>query len=196
MKLLTPAAIGPVEVRNRVVSTAHGSFLEFYRPGASPDRYVAYQERRAAGGAGLLILQPVHVHRSSHALGHYPYDPGDLGEKLAAMAAAVHRHGARVVQQLIHFGGQFRSDGRQGFEPIWAFDDVVTAEGEAAHRMTGAEIEEVIAAFARPPGSRSRPGSTASSCTARTGTCCSSRSAPGATTATTAGASRSRSAGR
>ena len=148
MKLLTPAAIGPVEVRNRVVSTAHGSFLEFFRPGASPDRYVAYQERRAAGGAGLLILQPVHVHRSSHALGHYPYDPGDLGEKLAAMAAAVHRRGARVVQQLIHFGGQFRSDGRQGFEPIWAFDDVVTAEGEAAHRMTGAEIEEVIAAFA------------------------------------------------
>jgi 2,4-dienoyl-CoA reductase-like NADH-dependent reductase (Old Yellow Enzyme family) len=149
VKLLTPAKIGSVEVRNRVVSTAHGSFLEFYRPGSAADRYVAYQERRAAGGTGLIVLQPVHVHPSSHALGHFPYDPDDLGEKLAAMAEAVHRHGAKVFQQLIHFGGQFRSDARQGFEPIWAFDDLVTAEGEAAHRMTGAEIEEVLDGFVR-----------------------------------------------
>ena len=147
MKLLSPVQVGSLEIRNRVVSTAHGSFLEFYRPGSDRDRYIAYQERRARGGAGLIILQPVHVHRSSHALGHYPYEPDDLRERLTAMAAAVHRHGARVFQQLIHFGGQFRSDGRQAFEPLWAFDDLVTAEGEAAHRMTTAEVEEVLEAF-------------------------------------------------
>jgi 2,4-dienoyl-CoA reductase-like NADH-dependent reductase (Old Yellow Enzyme family) len=148
VKLLSPVQVGSLELRNRVVSTAHGSFLEFYRPGSDRDRYIAYQERRARGGAGLIILQPVHVHRSSHALGHYPYEAGDLRERLAAMAEAVHRHGARVFQQLIHFGGQFRSDARQAFEPLWAFDDLVTAEGEAAHRMTGDEIEEVLEAFA------------------------------------------------
>jgi 2,4-dienoyl-CoA reductase-like NADH-dependent reductase (Old Yellow Enzyme family) len=147
MKLLSPVQVGSLELRNRVVSTAHGSFLEFYRPGSDPGRYIAYQERRAAGGAGLIILQPVHVHRSSHALGHYPYEPCDLRERLAAMAKAVHAQGARVFQQLIHFGGQFRSDARQGLEPIWAFDDLVTAEGEAAHRMTAAEVDEVADAF-------------------------------------------------
>jgi 2,4-dienoyl-CoA reductase-like NADH-dependent reductase (Old Yellow Enzyme family) len=147
VKLLSPVQVGSLELRNRVVSTAHGSFLEFYRPGSDRDRYIAYQERRARGGVGLIILQPVHVHRSSHALGHYPYEPDDLRDRLAAMAGAVHRHGARVVQQLIHFGGQFRSDARQSFEPLWAFDDLVTAEAEAAHRMTGAEIEEVVDAF-------------------------------------------------
>ena len=148
MKLLSPVQVGSLELRNRVVSTAHGSFLEFYRPGSDARRYTAYQERRAAGGAGLIILQPVHVHRSSHALGHYPYDPADLLARLRGMAEAVHRRDGRVLQQLIHFGGQFRSDGRQGFEPLWAFDDLVTAEGEAAHRMTGAEIEEILDAFA------------------------------------------------
>lgn len=146
--LLSPLQVGSVEVKNRVAFTAHGSFLEFYRPGVTADRYVAYEERRARGGAGLIVLQTMHVHPSSHATGHYPYDREDLRPKLAAMAGALHRHDTRVVQQLNHFGAQFRSDGRQGLEALWAFDDAVTGEGEAAHRMTSAEIEEVLDAFA------------------------------------------------
>ena len=94
LRLLTPVSVGSVEVKNRVVSTAHGAFLDFYRPGEPADRYVAYQERRAAGGCGLIILQPMHVHPSSGALGHYLPDPDDIREKFAAIAKAVHRHGA------------------------------------------------------------------------------------------------------
>lgn len=146
--LLSPIQVGSVEVPNRVAFTAHGSFLEFYRPGSPGDRYIAYEERRAAGGAGLIFLQTVHVHPSSHALGHYTYEPDDLHTKLSAMASAVHRHGTKIVQQLNHFGAQFRSDAREHFEPLWALDDIVTGEGEASHRMTPAEIEEVLDAFA------------------------------------------------
>ena len=98
--LLSPLQVGSVEVRNRIAFTAHGSFLEFYRPGAPADRYVAYEERRARGGVGLIFLQTMHVHPSSHATGHYPYEPDDLRPKLAAMADALHRHDTRVVQQL------------------------------------------------------------------------------------------------
>ena len=50
MKLLSPVQVGSLELRNRVVSTAHGSFLEFYRPGSDASRYTAYQVRRAARG--------------------------------------------------------------------------------------------------------------------------------------------------
>ena len=147
--LLTPVQVGSREITNRVVFTAHGAFLDFSRPGVPAGRYVAYQERRARGGAGLIILQAMHVHRTSHALGHYVYEENDVRPKLAAMADAVHRHGTTVVSQLIHFGAQFRSDARQDLEPLWAFDDVVTGEGEAAHRMSGEEIEEILDAFAR-----------------------------------------------
>ena len=63
--------------------------------------------------------------------------------------------------------------------------------GEAAHRMSPAEIEEVLDGFAATAAdSASRPASTGSSCTAPTATCCSSPSARGATRATTNGASR------
>jgi 2,4-dienoyl-CoA reductase-like NADH-dependent reductase (Old Yellow Enzyme family) len=147
--LLSPVQVGSVEVPNRVAFTAHGSFLDFYRPGISADRYVAYEERRAAGGAGLIFLQTAHVHPSSHALGHFTYDPDDLHAKLAAMATALHRHGTKVVQQLNHFGAQFRSDARENLEPLWAMDDMLSGEGEAAHRMTDAEIREVLDGFAQ-----------------------------------------------
>lgn len=148
--LLSPLRIGPFEVRNRVVSTAHGAFLDFYRPGEPATRYVTYQERRAAGGAGLIILQPVHVHESSQALGHHLYEPGDLGPKLRQLADAVHRHGTPVFLQLIHFGAEFRSDARTDLQPLWSFSGHPSPTGaEPSHAMSGEEIEAVIDGFAR-----------------------------------------------
>ena len=147
--LLSPIRVGSLELRNRVVSTAHGAFLDFYRPGEPADRYVAYQERRAAGGAGLIVLQPVHVHPSSHALGHYTYDPADLAPKLRRMADAIHRHGTRVLVQLIHFGAQFNSEARDDLQPLWSFNGVASAEGESSHAMTTEEIEAVVDGFVR-----------------------------------------------
>jgi 2,4-dienoyl-CoA reductase-like NADH-dependent reductase (Old Yellow Enzyme family) len=147
--LLSPLQLGSVEVANRVAFTAHGSFLDFYRPGIPGDRYVAYEERRAAGGVGLIFLQTMHVHPSSHSVGHFTYEPDDLRAKLTTMATALHRHGTKVVQQLNHFGAQFRSDGRGNLEPLWAMEDMVTGDGEAAHKMTDAEIREVLDGFAQ-----------------------------------------------
>jgi 2,4-dienoyl-CoA reductase-like NADH-dependent reductase (Old Yellow Enzyme family)/thioredoxin reductase len=146
--LLSPLAVGSIEVRNRVVSTAHGAFLDFYRPGAPGDRYIAYQERRARGGTGLIILQPVHVHHTSQAIGHYTYDRDDLAPKLRQMADALHRRGARVLIQLLHFGGAFRSDANSDLEPLWGFGSFVSPTGsEAVHQMTPAEIEELVSAY-------------------------------------------------
>jgi 2,4-dienoyl-CoA reductase-like NADH-dependent reductase (Old Yellow Enzyme family)/thioredoxin reductase len=149
-RLLSPLTVGPVELRNRVVSTAHGAFLDFYRPGEPGDRYIAYQERRAAGGAGLIVLQPVHVHASSQALGHHVYDPDDLRPKLRDMAGALHHHGSAAVIQLMHFGAEFTSDARTDLQPLWAFSERVSPTGgEVAHEMTASEIEAVIDGFAR-----------------------------------------------
>lgn len=148
-RLLSPLDVGPLHLRNRVVSTAHGAFTDFYRPGEPPERYVAYQQRRAAGGCGLVILQPLHVHPSSQALGHHVYEPHDLVARLRLMADALHVHATPVVQQLIHFGAEFASDARTDLQPLWAFSPIVSPTGgERAHVMTDAEVEEVADAFA------------------------------------------------
>jgi 2,4-dienoyl-CoA reductase-like NADH-dependent reductase (Old Yellow Enzyme family) len=144
--LLSPIDVGSLTLRNRVVSTAHGSFLEYYRPGHPGDQYLAYQERRARGGAGMIILQPIHVHWSSRTTGHYTYEPDDLRRKLELMARRLHHHGTPVLAQLLHFGAEFRSD--VDLRPMWSFSGTVTPSGaEATHEMTAGEIEEVIQGF-------------------------------------------------
>jgi len=147
-RLLSPIAVGRATLRNRVTSTAHGAFLDFYRPGEDGERYIAYQERRARGGTALIILQPIHVHPTSNAAGHYAYDAGDLAPKLRAMARRLHAHDTRVVLQLLHFGAAFRSDTASNLEPLWSFGPFVSPSGsEAAHEMTDGEVEEVIGAY-------------------------------------------------
>ncbi len=148
MKLLTPIELGPIEVKNRVVSTAHAAFLEFFNPISDGERYIAYQERRAEGGAGLIIFTAMHVHPSSQIPNHFVFDAATMAPKFQRISTRLHRHGARCISQLFHFGAQQKSDARDDFHPLWSFSGTTTLEGEATHKMTDSEIEEVIDAFA------------------------------------------------
>ena len=53
--LFTPHGIRGVEIRNRIISTAHQTIL--VRNGRPTDELAAYHEARAAGGAGLIIIE-------------------------------------------------------------------------------------------------------------------------------------------
>lgn len=147
MKLLTPIKIGSIEVKNRVVSTAHSAFMDFFQPGNNGEQYMAYQERRAEGGVGLLILTAMHVHESSMCNAHFNYDADDLRKKLRQLADRVHKHGTKVISQLFHFGAQGKTDCRPDLNALWGFSGTVSAFGEASHEMTGEEIEIVIQGF-------------------------------------------------
>ena len=76
---------------------AHGRALS--------DRHVAYYERRAAGGAGVIVVEEASVHGSD-----WPYEraplAADAGPGWSAIAAACHHHGAVVLAALGHSGGQ------------------------------------------------------------------------------------------
>ena len=148
MKLLSPIDIGPITVKNRVVSTAHAAFLEFFNPISDGERYMAYQERRAEGGAGLIIFTAMHVHESSQIPNHYVFDSDTMAPKFRQISDRLHKHGAKCISQLFHFGAQLKSDPRDDYHPLWSFSGTTTLEGEVSHKMTDAEIETVIDAFA------------------------------------------------
>ncbi len=147
MKLLSPIQIGPIEVKNRVVSTAHAAFLDFFQPGATGERYMAYQERRAKGGCGMIIFTAMHVHESTQIDNHFVFEPITMAPKFAQMSTRLHRHGAKCISQLFHFGAQGRSDPRDDFHPLWSLSGTTTLEGEVTHKMTSDEIEQVIDGF-------------------------------------------------
>jgi len=148
MKMLSPISLGPVEVQNRVVSTAHAAFLDFFNPIADGERYMAYQERRAQGGAGMIIFTAMHVHPSSQIPYHYVFDAKTMAPKFQQISTRLHRHGTKCISQLFHFGAQAKSNQHDDFHPLWSFSGTTTLDGEVTHKMTNDEIEEVIDAFA------------------------------------------------
>jgi 2,4-dienoyl-CoA reductase-like NADH-dependent reductase (Old Yellow Enzyme family)/thioredoxin reductase len=140
-RLFSPIKVGPIEVRNRAVITAHGVSNEFRSPLLPPEPYIEYVRRRAAGGVGLIVGQPILVEPTTNY-------PEPLADRLGQLADAVHAEGATIVIQICHFGASWYSDKMEvRRSPLWALDTLQSAEGDVAHKMTDDEIELMIAAF-------------------------------------------------
>src|SRR4051794_4715326 len=145
--LLTPVALGPVQLPNRVVSTSHQtSLVHDHLPTGD---LVAYHAARAAGGVGAIFLEATAVHPTGlltpHTLGGYLPEIAGGYERLAG---AVRRHGTRLFVQLFHggreqFGGPPRA-------PSVAPSAVPSPRFHSEPRaLTRAEIEQLVAGFAR-----------------------------------------------
>ncbi|MCU1655494.1 MAG: NADH:flavin oxidoreductase, partial [Pseudonocardiales bacterium] len=140
--ILSPIKLGPVEVRNRTVVTAHGASEMFRNPMLPAAPYIEYLRRRAAGGVGMIIAQALYVNPA----GDYA---DEFTERHARLAEAVKAEGATLLLQLVHLGATFRSEADVHRPPLWGFSTTVTDHGEVAHAMTGEQIEMMIAGYGR-----------------------------------------------
>jgi 2,4-dienoyl-CoA reductase-like NADH-dependent reductase (Old Yellow Enzyme family) len=140
---LTPISINGLEIKNRVVRTAHGTHIG---QGRVSDDLIAYHAARARGGVGLTVVEAASVH---------PTDEGTLRlhddsciADFRKLMAAVEGTGMRVFAQLNHLG----HDGKvmPPYTQPWSASAVRSpGYGWLAHEMTLDEIEELIACFAR-----------------------------------------------
>jgi 2,4-dienoyl-CoA reductase-like NADH-dependent reductase (Old Yellow Enzyme family) len=101
--LLAPLELGPATLPCRIVSTSHQTTL--VADHLPTEDFVAYQGARAAGGAGLIVMEAVAVAPSglltSHTLAGY-FDSTAAGYR--RVAAAVQPHGTKLFVQLFHGG--------------------------------------------------------------------------------------------
>jgi dimethylglycine catabolism A len=150
--LLTPARIGPVEIKNRIVMppmTTRTADAE----GFVTDDTVAYYMARVRGGVGLITVEmasPEKVGRHRrHEVGIYDdkFIPG-----LTRLVAEIHRGGAKASIQLGHGGGHTRIDicGETPIAPSAIPHPVyeTTFEIIIPEEMTKARIAQTIAAHA------------------------------------------------
>ena len=143
--LFSPIEIGGVEVRNRVMQTAHVKLWAYNA--VDSERNVAYQAARAKGGAGLLITGNRVVHPTSTT--GFPrvawaYLPEAL-ESDRRLTSAVHEHGALIFAQLNHFGLNATSDSADDFRVLWGPSAVKSpAYGETPKAMEHEDIREVV----------------------------------------------------
>lgn len=143
--LLSPFRLGPLQLRNRVVMAAHSTH---FADRLESEQLAAYYVERARGGVGLIVHEPVVVHPSSLSRTGkiWGYDEGNA-EAYRRTTDAVHEHGAAIVCQLIHNGRQV--DGHTSGMPAWYPTEVARpGTSEVTHRMSVADIAEVVAGFA------------------------------------------------
>jgi len=146
-RLFSPLGLGPAELPNRIVSTAHQTTL--VHDNLPTDDFVAYHEARARGGVGLIVLEATAVHPSglltSHTLGGYL---PEIVDGYRRVAAAVTPHGTRLFVQLLHGGREQIATPPRA--PALAPSPVPSPRFRAEPRgASGAEIEELVAGYAR-----------------------------------------------
>ena len=143
MRLLEPLALGAVTAPNRVLFGPHET--NFGAGRALSDRHIAYYERRAVGGTGVLVTEEATVHDSD-----WPYEraprAADCGPGFERLASIGRRHGTVMLAGLGHTGGQGASAYSQ--RELWAPSGVPEVNTrEVPKVMEAGDIAEVVQGF-------------------------------------------------
>jgi 2,4-dienoyl-CoA reductase-like NADH-dependent reductase (Old Yellow Enzyme family)/thioredoxin reductase len=141
-RALSPIKIGGLEIKNRIVRTAHATMMA--RAGKITDEFIAYHLARAQGGVGLSILEATGVHPSS-VLSLSNLDDSAI-EGLQCLSKAIAPTGMRVFQQLWHGGHIYmQPDGSPPLAPSTVPNPIA---GVAPRPFTVSQIDELVAAYA------------------------------------------------
>lgn len=101
--LFQPLQIRGCTLKNRIMSTGHDTTLPV--DGTINEALVAYQEARARGGVGLIVLQVSGVHETARYTNHVLMATDDASiPGYRRMAEVVHGYGTVLFGQLFHPG--------------------------------------------------------------------------------------------
>ncbi len=144
--LLSPVSIGPLTLRNRVVSTSHQtSLVDDHLP---TEKLVAYHRARAAGGVAAIFLEATAVHPTglltAHTLGGYL---PEISAGYRRLVDAVKPHDTRLLVQLFHGGREQISAPPRA--PAVAPSPVPSARFKSEPRaLTVRELRELVDGYA------------------------------------------------
>ncbi|NJM29668.1 MAG: FAD-dependent oxidoreductase [Rhizobiales bacterium] len=143
--LFQPLQLRHKTLRNRIVFGAHtANMAEGGLPG---ERHRGYYEERALGGAAMIVVEPVPVHRTAVLTrGNFLHSTDEIIPHFRKVTDAVHGHGAAICHQLYHVGQH--GDFDNSYEPSWSPSGLPSFhDSDGSHAMTEAEIEDIIEGF-------------------------------------------------
>ena len=134
-------------LRSRITFGAHtANMAEGGLPG---ERHIGYYRERALGGAGMIVVEPVPVHRTGVLTrGNFRHDDDAIIPAFRRVTDACRAANPDVVMihQLYHVGQH--GDADNSFAPNWSPSGLPSYhDADGSHAMTGAEIEELIDGF-------------------------------------------------
>ena len=145
--LFQPIRIGTLEIPNRILMPSIGTL--FSTDQKLNERHYRFYERRAQGGAGVIVAGPVAVDYLGGGLIVLSLTEDSAIPDFKELADRVHAQGSKIFIQLFH-GGRYTFsmmiNGKQAVAPS-AVRSRYT--GEEPREITSEEIEQVQEAFAQ-----------------------------------------------
>lgn len=144
-KLFEENFIGRLKLKNRITMSAMD--LGFTSDGTINDKFIAFYEERARGGAGLIVIGGCYpevrgrVWKSIIALDKDEFIPG-----LKKFADAIHKYDVKVAAQILH-GGRSAARLFTKTESVSASNIPHALIKETPHALTVGEIHEVIRSY-------------------------------------------------
>lgn len=147
-RLFSPLRVGPVTLKNRIFSSGHDTVM--VHDGHITDRFIAYHRARAAGGAGLIVLQVAGIHESARYTSHTLMATDDSCiEGYRRVVEACHEHGCAVFGQVFHPGREI-IESQDGALPVAYAPSAVPNERFRVmpRAMTQSMIADVVRGYA------------------------------------------------
>jgi 2,4-dienoyl-CoA reductase (NADPH2) len=103
--LASPASIGNLKLRNRMIMAAMGSNFAS-EDGHTTEQLTAYYEKRAQGGIGLIILETSAITWPAGASmpNMIGFSKDEFIPNLKSLTQRIHQHGSKIAAQLNHSG--------------------------------------------------------------------------------------------
>ena len=153
----SPFSLGPMTLRNRLVALPAGTSMA--TDGVPTHGDQEHFETLAAGGVGLIVggatvVHPTTTLRSRKLVEAYI---DEVVPALTEKAAAVHRHGAKIIGQLVHLGREFI--GGESDSPPTAPSPLKTVrDAYPPHELTAEEIADIVDGWAVSAANLARAG--------------------------------------
>ena len=103
--LVSPASIGNLKLKNRMIMAAMGSNFAS-EDGHTTEQLTAYYEKRAQGGIGLIILETSAITWPAGASmpNMIGFSKDEFIPSLKSLTQRIHQHGSKIAAQLNHSG--------------------------------------------------------------------------------------------
>jgi 2,4-dienoyl-CoA reductase-like NADH-dependent reductase (Old Yellow Enzyme family) len=145
--LFSPLQVGGLTLKNRILSSGHDTVMA--HDGMVTDHLVAYHEARAAGGAGLIVIQVAGIHESARYTSHVLMATDDACiPGYRRLADTLKPHGCAVFAQLFHPGREIM-ESQDGSAPVALAPSVVPTERfhVTPRALPKDTLQEIVAGF-------------------------------------------------
>lgn len=145
--LSAPLQLRHKRLKHRITFGAHTANMS--ADGLPGDRCYHYYLERAAGGAAMIVTEPVPVHPSTVLTrGNFRCDDDSIIPGFRRITEACHEHGAVIIQQLYHLGQH--SDSDNSWMANWSVSGLPSYhDSHGSMEMNIRQIQEVQQGFVR-----------------------------------------------